>query len=299
MGSRLLSTCIGVLFLMVLVLVVPVAQADEIYGTGPGCELFLCFGFDVSTSQAVGVRVTPTSDYTLQEIGFWFMNNDFSGQSFGEVEVTVEGDLNVDGCSTPDGVAIDSTSFTITAIGWEPELNTVASPNQPFLEAGTSYWIVARSEAQAGLNPVWVAADGFTGFSAFSEFGDLDAWQCGGDAAVSGIHVDGDRVGGDYDLSITNLVAGGEATLTVTGAEPNTTTYVAFSTVGVGATFLGPLNVTLELDTPFQRVAPIATDATGTGEWTMTVPPAASGRTLWAQSAQSNKRSFLVEQVVQ
>jgi|GEM_PF-3531711 len=299
MRSRLSFRLVGLVCLLATLNVASPAVGDQIYGTGPGCQQFLCFGFDVSTAQAVGVRFVPGSDFSLQDLGFWFMNNDFSGQVFGEVNITVEGDLEVDGCSTPDGVAIDSTSFEITAIGFEPEFNTAVSTQTPFLAAGTPYWIVARSESQAGQNPVWVSADGFTGFTAFTEFSDLDSWQCGGESGTAGLLVGGDRIGGDFDVTVANLVAGQDATVTVTGAEPNTTTYLALSGTGIGETFIASLNVTVELANPFQQAVPVTTDASGSATFTLAVPGDASGRTLWLQAVQFDKRSDLVSEVAE
>lgn len=274
------------------------ATADEIYGTGEGCGGFSCFGFDVSAQQSQAVRFVPTSDYVLDELALWFMNNDFSGTNFGEVVLTIEGDSTVADCSTPDGVALDEMRFQITAVGWDPVLERVASVNRPALEEGEAYWVVAKSDAQPLENPVWVAADGFTGFMAASVFDSPDVWQCGGSGAVSGLHVEGTRTGSDYQLTVPTLVAGQQVTLAVTGATPNTTTYFAFAGAP-GETFVPQLNVTLELESPRAPLAPITTDGAGNGEVTFTVPEAAAGKTLWIQSAQFDQRSDLVEAPVQ
>ena len=292
----------SLLALAVVIAVSSAAGADEIYATGPGCGGFLCIGFDVFADQSQALRFTPGSDFTLDQLQLWFMNNDFSGQFHEEVVITIEGDLFDGGsCHTPDGVVLDEMRFNVTAVGWDPVLEIIDSVSRPLLTAGTNYWVVAKSSSPPGVDPVWVIADNFNGFMSASVFGSPDEWQCGGDGAVAGAVILGDRVGSDYSLSLSPspLVAGEEATLTISGAEPSTTTYVALSLSGVGETFLPALNVTLELAGPLKAAPTLTTDASGFAEVTFTVPPGSGGNSLWIQSAQLDKRSDLVETTIE
>lgn len=273
-------------------------QADEIYGTGEPCTGFFgCIGFDVFTQQTVGLRFTPTSDYTLDSVSMWFMSNRFDAPLTLPVEVTIQTDLNDNGCSHPSGVILDTMSFVPTAVGWDPRLDTVVPTTEVELLAGENYWVVCKSDSPPGDNPVWNIVEGFTSFAASTQF-DQTTWQCGGEGAAIGIFIEGTRTGSDYVLDVPALNGGQNATLSITGGTPNAAAYIAYSTSGPGQTFVGPLNVTVELSNPVQGAAPITTDAQGDGQWQVTVPPAATGRTVWIQSIQFNKRSNLVQTTV-
>ena len=82
------------------------------------------------------------------------------------------------------------------------------------------------------------------------------------------------------------LQAGQYALLTVVNANPTTTTYVAYSLVGPGSTYIAPLQVTLGIMNPVQAAGSAQTDTYGTADWTVYVPPFAAGRSVWLQSAQ-------------
>lgn len=186
------------------------AAADVIYQTNtPFGSPFGFIGFDVSTDQSVAVRFTPAADFTLDSLGAWFMNNDFDG-SFPPVTLSLRAD---DGRDIPGESIIETWTFNITAVGWDPQLEEVESKLHPVLEAGVSYWIVAQSTATPGLNPVWNWAANDSGFVSICN-GNPCSWQVGGTGAVSACVVEGtplpdcvaDIAGGDNVVNIDDLL---------------------------------------------------------------------------------------------
>lgn len=82
------------------------------------------------------------------------------------------------------------------------------------------------------------------------------------------------------------LIPGADGIFTVTNANPNTKTYLAYSLRGLGSTFVPFLNVTVDLKQPQQAGNVLTTDANGTCEWTLNVPKAGDGRNVWFQACQ-------------
>ncbi len=136
---------------------VTAASADQtvIYQTDdPFGSPFGVIGFDVGQSQSVAVRFTPSETMALDEIRPWFMNNAAPGV-FPVVELAVVEDLEINGESFPGENELEVWEFSISAIGWNPEEESVISVKQPVLEAGQHYWVRARSSAAPGQNAVW------------------------------------------------------------------------------------------------------------------------------------------------
>ncbi len=90
------------------------------------------------------------------------------------------------------------------------------------------------------------------------------------------------------------LLSGQPGTFSVTGAGPNTATWLGYSLVGLGATPIPQLNVTLDLANPVQAAGPTASNAQGEVTWNLPVPPQAAGLNVWVQSAQFGKVSNVV-----
>ncbi|MFW5653528.1 MAG: hypothetical protein ACOC0P_05740, partial [Planctomycetota bacterium] len=199
--------------------------SDIIYETNDPFGGFIGLnGFDVSEIQSVGVRFTPTADYTLNQVSMWFMNNDTSGTGNGFVTLTLRNDAeSKSGGSIPGELIYETWEFQISSIGWDPVLESVTSVEQPMLEAGVNYWVVAVSDAPTMLNPVWCIAANDNGFATSTTFG-RGAWQDGGFGAVPCTIVEGNAQIREFSLSISNgLKAGQDATFAVSGALPSKT----------------------------------------------------------------------------
>jgi hypothetical protein len=187
-----------------------IACADVIYETDdPFGGPFGIIGSDVCDAQSVAVRFTPDIDYRFEQVGVWFMNNDFSGKTHPLVTVSLRPDLVVDGESIPSEEIIESWEFNVSAVGWDPMLETLVSKLQPTLEAGANYWIVCESEAPCGLDGVWNWAGIDSGFTSICN-GIPCEWSSGSGAVnatiVEGTPVipadlDGDGSVGPADLA--------------------------------------------------------------------------------------------------
>jgi hypothetical protein len=172
------------------------AQADIVYETkGPFGGFFGFVGFDVFAFQSVGVRFTPAQDYTLDRLSVWFMSNDFEGDNPATVRLSLYTDNN-DGQISIPGKELETMEFIVSAIGWEPVLETVESQAHTLLEAGVNYWVVAMSDVESD-NGVWVWAVDDTGFTSNTS-GNQDIWQPGGEGAVAATIVEGTPVRGCY-----------------------------------------------------------------------------------------------------
>lgn len=290
------STCAAVVG-AVVGLGATVASADEvIYQTDEPCGGFLgCWGADVFIGQSVGVRFTPEYDVNLSQVDMYFMSNEFGFATEDFVEITVREDgVSGTGGSIPSDVILETMGFNLSAIGWDPVIETVVSTEQPLLKAGKNYWIVAKSDAEPFVDPVWTFASIGNGFQAFTVSGTQDEWQDGGFGAIASIRILGNRAVHEYSLSASDLTAGEIGTFTVTGGLPNQNAYLAYSLAGTGSTPVPPLGITLDLASPVQAGGPITTDGNGDGAWNLPIPGNASGRNVWLQSAQAGAVSNVV-----
>ena len=96
------------------------------------------------------------------------------------------------------------------------------------------------------------------------------------------------------DVYPAPLVAGQTATFTVTDAKPNTMTFLAYSLYGPGSFPIPNLDITLGLKTPKKLGTGKVTDQSGGTQWSMTIPPAASGLNVWLQSCQPGHTTNVV-----
>ncbi len=274
------------------------AKADVIFDSGDPCGIFGCWGADVFINQSVGLRITPDADYTFDEIRMWFMNNDGSGQHFGKIRLTVETDNGDPKCSTPSGNVLDEMTFTITAIGWNPELETVTSNTNPLLLAGEHYWFVASCDDPPFIDPVWLMAAEGLAYGAYTDQSQTE-WQCGHSGAAAAAAVEATPVIWDFSLTTTPLIAGQTATIDVNQSTPSTMTYLAYSLTGTSETYIAPLNINLYLTNPSQALTGKMSDALGHVAWTFTVPGNLADTDVWLQTAQFGSTSNVLHEVVQ
>lgn len=101
------------------------------------------------------------------------------------------------------------------------------------------------------------------------------------------------------DLDPDPLIAGQSGTFTVTNGKPNTQTGLVYSLVGMGSTYIPQIDVTLSLSNPRLAGTPIMTDGSGTAVWSLPVPPAALGFTVWFQAAQYQIASNVMSTTIQ
>jgi hypothetical protein len=101
-----------------------------------------------------------------------------------------------------------------------------------------------------------------------------------------------------YQLAVTNLVAGSDATLSVANATPGKRQFVVYSIRGLGSTPVPGLGVTLDLENPRLGVYGFA-DGSGTFETTVPVPPDGSGLTIWFQAAEQGRITPVFSRVVE
>lgn len=166
------------------------AAAAVIYETSdPFGSPFGLIGFDICTKQSVGLRFTPDTAYRLSSAGVWFMSNDFTGATHPLVVLTLRTDNSRGGKSIPSDEIIESWTFNVSAVGWDPMLETVESRLTPLLQQGVNYWIVAESEALCGDDGVWNWAGQSSGFTAICN-GDPCEWFSS-DGAVAATVVQG------------------------------------------------------------------------------------------------------------
>jgi hypothetical protein len=91
------------------------------------------------------------------------------------------------------------------------------------------------------------------------------------------------------------IIAGVDATVTASNMLPNTLTFLAVSTTGLGNTWIPPLQITLGLNNPRQVLSAVMSDGDGVASWVGIAPTRLIGRTIWLQAAQDGLKSNVLE----
>jgi len=184
-SARILGRILGAACAVAMVLCSSSTSADVVYETTPPGGFLGFWGADVFDGQSVAVRFTPNANFTLDRAKVWFMNNDFDG---GHPPVTLS--LRTEAPNgIPSGTIMEQWEFNVSAVGWDPVLEVLNSAAHPALQSGVNYWLVAQSDAQGGLDGVWVMAGESTGYTAYCN-GIPCEWS-GGKGAVEGTIVEG------------------------------------------------------------------------------------------------------------
>ncbi len=90
------------------------------------------------------------------------------------------------------------------------------------------------------------------------------------------------------------LVSGLNGTFTVSGGNPDTMTFLAYSLTGTGSTYIPQLAVFIDLSNPFRANGPLKTNSLGGGSWDLLIPPAGAGRDVWFQALQFQNKTNMV-----
>jgi hypothetical protein len=164
------------------------APADVIYHTndpyfGPNGPP----SFSLSDEQAVALRFTPARDYTLDAVRMWIVSDNFDEVSHATVRVQVR-DTGSD-VERPGPRVLEEMQFNVSALGWDPVLESVESQLHPMLRAGQPYWIVLSCQLH-NLNPGWNWSNGSHGFVALSYGGTVN-FNTGGEGAVTATTIEG------------------------------------------------------------------------------------------------------------
>lgn len=108
-----------------------------------------------------------------------------------------------------------------------------------------------------------------------------------------------EAIGSRMALSTSGLVGGQSTTLSLAGATPGQRVYFIYSLAGGNTwTRVNSLNVYLNLASPV-LVGTSTADGNGDAVLSRRVPPAASGRTIWLQAAESGNTSNVLQETVQ
>jgi len=249
-----------------------------------------------------------------------------SSDRFGK-SVSIDGDAVVIGAHHDEANGYKAGSayvFRYNGFGWTQEDKLIASDGLTYDTFGES---VSVSGDLIVVGAVWVDDHGAAYLYRFNGSwwiekkkllaSDREIWDwfgdvvsIDGDSVLVGAYGDGDN--GDtsgsvyvYDLSCGEnptltvspdpLVAGQDGTFTGLSLNPNSQTYLAYSLVGLGSTYIAPLNVTLDLDQPAQAGGMMMSDGGGTAEWVLYVPMAGAGRNVWFQACQYELTTNVVE----
>jgi hypothetical protein len=85
------------------------------------------------------------------------------------------------------------------------------------------------------------------------------------------------------------LISGLTQAITATNGTPGATTFLAGTFNGLGNTPVPALGVTLNLTTPAQIGTAVIAGANGFASWSVTIPTAVIGRSVWFQAAQAGR----------
>ncbi|MBL1217302.1 MAG: peptidase S8 [Planctomycetes bacterium] len=98
-------------------------------------------------------------------------------------------------------------------------------------------------------------------------------------------------------LEVTDLYQGQQATLTVSNATPLADVYFVYSIKGNGSTYVGALDVTLDLKSP-KLAGSDQADVDGTAVYVGNVPSGSAGNLVWVQAAEyQNKTNVVLKQI--
>eukprot|EP01065_Artemidia_motanka_P030697 TRINITY_DN3677_c0_g1_i1.p1 TRINITY_DN3677_c0_g1~~TRINITY_DN3677_c0_g1_i1.p1 ORF type:complete len:256 (+),score=87.92 TRINITY_DN3677_c0_g1_i1:69-770(+) len=151
-------------------------RKDNVVWTTGDPQYELPRGFDISPVQSVAIRFSVTQPTEITGLGIWLMKN---GGTDGDLPLIHLG-IHEGNDITPSAAPAVTTGARCTAEGWVVTQETADLSMPVVAEPGKNYWIVAKSEAPAGFNGVWVLAplnEEQLEFVALSKPFEPDVWQ--------------------------------------------------------------------------------------------------------------------------
>ncbi len=107
-------------------------------------------------------------------------------------------------------------------------------------------------------------------------------------------------VGPALEVQPNPLRAGGQALCSVSHAKPNAKTFLAYTTKGIGGTFIPDLHISIDLRQPKQAGHVKQTDSQGQTSWLIPIPPNTAGLDVALQAVQfDGKTNVIFTKVVQ
>lgn len=100
--------------------------------------------------------------------------------------LTLRTDDSTGGDSIPSDEILETWTFNVSAVGWDPQLEAMDSKLHPLLRGEVNYWVVAESSAPGGLDGVWNWAAFDTGITSICN-GSPCEWSTGSGAVAATI----------------------------------------------------------------------------------------------------------------
>jgi len=272
-----------------LVTVAPSPANQSNQGADAGMVFFDVDGPDnFSTADMYGVSNSGTEaiasisiDISAQAGSFF----DFDGSaSYGNATAPVVGAIG--------GMALADITWSYDA-GY-PYPQTITATFSPAMAPGAFFRFGADTDffvsdpcpgGNFGIPPATVSATFVSGATCTEPY-----------ATISTNRSEATCMGLGFTLAINPdpLISGQNAGFVATNGTPNTNTYLAYSLVGPGSTFVPFLNVTLGLASPKQAGGVMVSDPAGMATWNLFIPPAGAGKSVWFQAAQFGNVSNVV-----
>jgi len=179
--------------------------------------------------------------------------------------------------------------------------------------SGERYWGNNGLEDDLWSTPGGDANDIDTVENVFVENPEAGTWtvEVWGNEIVADAHLETPEVDADFalvaiggtgamgmDLNIDNLVAGEQATFTVTNATPNAPVHLGFSVRGFGSQWFNSIGVMVDLENPIYAGTETA-DGSGVATFDIDVPGGAGGRTIYMQAIENGRKSNSVLSVIE
>jgi len=196
---------------------------------------------------------------------------------------------------TVDAAGNYSTLIVLQAIGGEVEVvplvgsTTItpladSDPSDPTPVSGTTYDDGTNVVFTLDMDVTFQFDDGTTSADIWINGNAVSAHDSGSTAPPA--------------LAVSNLAAGQTATFDFTDGTANAMSFLAYSTTGLGATWIAQLNVFLDIANPTQAGPMMMSNALGQTVWNLPIPGNAAGVSVWFQALQDSVKTNVAAEVV-